>query len=67
MWGPAERVWGSWGLNRCGCFRCEWARYFVSVGVECVYMKGSLVLVLVLDWTPTGNMRSASHAVRTHG
>ena len=25
--------------------------YLVSVGVECVCMKGSLVLVLVLGWT----------------
>ena len=25
--------------------------YLVSVGVECVCVKGSLVLVLVLDWT----------------
>ena len=25
--------------------------YLVSVGVECVYVKGSLVLVLVLGWT----------------
>ena len=25
--------------------------YLVSVGVECVCVKGSLLLVLVLDWT----------------
>ena len=35
--------------------------YLVSVGVECVCVKGSLVLVLVKD------RRSANHAAGTHG
>ena len=55
------------GVDRCGCLGGEWAResggeevlegwtdelvYLVSVGVECVCVKGSLVLVLVLNWT----------------
>ena len=42
--------------------------YLVSVGggvwgVECVCVKGSLVLALVLGWS----RRSASHAAGTHG
>ena len=42
--------WVEWG---CGGLR-GWTNelvYLVSVGVECVCVKGSLVLVLVLDWT----------------
>ena len=44
--------------------------YLVSVVVECVCVKASLVLVLVLGWTqmsPARSRRSASHAAGTHG
>ena len=27
VWGLVERKWGSWGLDRCGCFR-----WWVGVG-----------------------------------
>ena len=43
--------------------------YLVSVGVECVCVKGSLVLVLVLDldsMSPARSRRSASHAAVSH-
>ena len=59
--GLVERKW-KWGLDRCGWTRESgggrvrggWTDelvYLVSVGVECVCVKGSLVLVLVLGWT----------------